>query len=80
MHFLNEVGSRDEIRLLEMTGGLRDMTLLLGLRKPVRLVELFSAMKSVSEARSLPDPLLQADLQVLLAVLASSSESAKVTA
>lgn len=80
MHFLNEIGSRDEIRLLEMAGGLRDMSLLLGLRMPVRLKELFSAMKSVSEARSLPDPLLKADQHVLQVVLASFSEPAKVTA
>ena len=53
IHFLNEVGVHSEIRLLQLMGGPREVTVLLGLRRPLALKELFSRMNGVSEVRPL---------------------------
>ena len=74
MHFLNELGSNMQIRLLQMAGGgLRQTTLWLALRMPLRLRQLFLAMNSVSEIRKLPKPMLRAPEHVFLVVLKSSA-------
>ena len=76
---LNQVGVHQELRLLEMVGGLRDACLLLRLREPVRILALFSAMTGVSDVRRLPDPTVGGDEHVIQVVLRSSSEPVKAT-
>ena len=79
MRLLNEIGVHQELRLLEMVGGLRDACVLLKLRAPVRVLVLFSAMTGVSDVRRLPDPTVGGDDHVIQVVLRSSGEPVKVT-
>ena len=80
MRLLNEIGVHQELRLLEMAGGLRDACLLLRLRMPVRVLALFSAMTGVSDVHRLPDPTVGGNEHVIQVVLAASSEPVKATA
>ena len=79
MRLLNEIGVRQELRLLEMASGLRDACLLLRLRVPVRVLALFSAMTGVRDVHRLPDPTVSGDEHVIQVVLATSNEPVKAT-
>lgn len=79
MQLLNEIGVHQELRLLEMVGGLRDACLLLRLTVPVRVLALFSAMTGVSAVRRLPDPTVGGNEHVIQVVLAGSSEPVEAT-
>ncbi len=56
MHFMNQLSSNAELQLRQLTGTTYDtVTLLLGLRRPLHLRDVFSKMESVSEVTTRPD-------------------------